>query len=626
MDSSATTNHQFGSGNYNFTGTTIAATSALDFSGSTVTFSGSSVTIGDGSLGNAPITFGTVNVTNTNTILTLGSNAFSGHIAFTGPLAMSGTNAALYATGGTLTLASLNASGTYAYVDLANSAVTVVGNLQCAADMRIAAPTTVGGYCATGGDLLIDNELDVSGNTNVGGGLFGSSSGAGTNTFTGAVTVSGPEISITGGSVTLTSGLVHSTAATGSYCTLGGTLTVGAGTTVALNSETVNFTGNLSFHTLAVTNANGVCNATSDFSVAHTANFAKDVNMPGKTLTFLNSAPLTSMLGNGEVVGTVYRTLQTAGKYTFNGQYATLMIPTLSGDEDYSFTFMKMAPDQQAISRCYDIRRIGSNLTPASGTYTLGLQYKDTELNGNDENTLLLCYGTYGSAGEDQFLKLSTSNVNNSANIVTYVYDGTMSLNQRYTLADVNAPLPVELVSFSGRRKSHGVELRWATATELNNYGFDVERSFARDKGYTSIGFVEGKGSSFTRSEYRFTDASAPGKTLYYRLRQIDRDGGESYGPVVEISGDAPVFELSNYPNPFNPTTTISFVSMEDGEAIITVVNSLGETVAQPFASPVLRGERVSVPFDAAALPGGVYFYHLTIGSTVSSGKMLLVK
>jgi hypothetical protein len=626
IDSSATTDHQFGTGNYNFTGTTIAATTALNFTGSTVTFSGSSVTIGDGALGNAAITFGTVNVTNTNTTLTLGGNGYSGHVSFTGPLAMSGTNAALYANSGTLTLASLNASGTYAYVDFSNSGVTVIGNLQCAADLRIGAPTTVGGYCATGGDLLIDNELDVNGNTSVAGGLFCTSSGTGSNTFSGAVTVNGPEISITGGSNVFTSGLVHSTSATGSYCTLGGTLAVGSGTTVALNSETVSFTGNLSFHTLSVANSVGLFNATADFAVANTASFAKDLSMPGKTLTFLPSAPLSSMLGSGEVIGTVYRTLQAAGKYTFNGEYTTMMIPALSGDEEYSFTFMKMAPDQQAISRCYDIRRVSSDVTPAAGTYTLGLQYKDTELNGNDENTLLLCYGPYASAGEDQFSKLSTSNVNNSSNIVTYVYDGSMSLNQRYTLADANSPVPVELVAFSGRRKSHGVELRWATATEINNYGFEVERSFTRDDSYTSLGFVEGKGSSFSRSEYRFPDESAPAKTLYYRLRQIDRDGSASYGPVVEISGAAPVFELTNYPNPFNPTTTISFVGMEDGDAVLTVVNSLGETVAQPYAAQVLRGERVSVPFDASALPGGVYFYRLTLGSTTSSGKMLLVK
>ncbi len=626
IDSSSTTNHLFGSGNYTFTGTTIAATSALDFSGSVVTFSGSSVTIGDGALGNAAITFGTVNVTNTNTILTLGDNAYSGQVMFTGPLSMSGTNAALYARGGTLSLQSLNASGAYAYVEFANDAVTVVGNLQCGADIRIASETTVGGYCAVGGDLMVEDEFDVSGHTTVAGGFLLSSSGLDVNTFTGLVTVSGPEIVVSGGSSMFTAGLVHSTTATGSSCVLSGTVAVGPTANVSLNSETVAFGGTLSLYSLSVTNATGLFTSTADFSIASTASFAKDLGMAGHILTFLPSAPLTCMLGTGEVVGTVRRTLQAAGKYTFNGEYSTLMVPALSGAEDYDFLFMKTAPDQQAINRCYDIRRISGDVVPATGTYTLGLQYRDSELNGNDESTLLLCYGAYGSASENQFAKIATSNVNNNANIVTYAFDGLMSLNQRYTLADINAPLPVELVAFSGRRKASGVDLRWTTATELNNYGFDIERALTIDGDFVAIGFQAGQGTSMSPKDYRFTDESAPAGVLYYRLKQIDRDGEFSYGPVVEVSGTNPVFELTNYPNPFNPSTTITFVAMEDGEAQLSVINSIGDVVAQLFGAAVHRGERVSVPFDATELPGGVYFYRLSVGKSISTGKMLLMK
>ncbi|MDP1678068.1 MAG: hypothetical protein Q8L88_14520, partial [Bacteroidota bacterium] len=90
--------------------------------------------------------------------------------------------------------------------------------------------------------------------------------------------------------------------------------------------------------------------------------------------------------------------------------------------------------------------------------------------------------------------------------------------------------LPVELVSFSATAKGKNVELKWNTATEVNNYGFEIERSVVSDRhlqgdGYfswTKIGFVEGNGTTNAPKLYSFVDASASGKVLY-RLKQIDR-------------------------------------------------------------------------------------------------------
>ena len=591
-----------------------------------MTFSGSSVTIGDGSIGNAGITFGTVNVTNSNTAMIIGDNGYSGDIAFTGALTLSGTNAALVAMGGSLSLASLNASGTYAQVSFQNTATSITGNLNCGDDIDIAAPTTIGGSITSAGDLTVDEQLTVTGTTNVGGTLAIGASGAGVNTFTSFVTVTGPTLAISGGASHFSSGLTHSTAAVGSSCTLDATITTGASAQVAINADAVAFGGSLAFYSLFVTNPTGTFTSTADFSISSTASFAKDLSMSGHTLTFLPSSPLTSMIGNAEVIGTVRRTLQASGLYTFTGASSTLLVPGLAAAEEYEFLFMKAAPDQQAITRYYDIRRVSQDLTPAAGTYTLGLQYKDPELNGNDENTLLLCYGAYGVAGENQFSKLVTSNVNSSANIVTYAYDGAMSLNQRYTLADLNAPLPVELVAFSARRKSDGVDLRWTTATELSNFGFDIERATSREGEFVSIGFAAGQGSKLSPTDYRFTDTRAPATTLFYRLKQIDRDGDINYGPIVEVSKSTTTTELGNYPNPFNPTTTITFSAPADGAATLTIVNTLGETVASPFSADVMLGERVSVPFNASDLPGGTYFYRLRVGETVSTGKMQLLK
>ena len=618
--------HAYGTGSYTFTGTTLGGTNNMDFTGSTITFSGAQVTLGDGLYGNANITFGTVHSTNVNTSIVLGAGAYSGAITISGAFNISGTNATLSAMGGTLSLASLNLSGGNSVLTLQNAGTTVSGNLSCANNAVINATSSVGGYIEVQGNLDIDAQTTVTGTTTVDGAMRISGSGSGVNTFNGTVTVNGAFVEISAGSTLSNAGFTHSTTAIGSSCTIGGAFTTGATAPVNINAENVLLFGTPAFYSLSVSNSSGMFSSLVDFSISNTATFAKDLNMNGNTLTFLPSAPRASLHGNGEVLGTVRRTLEASGSYTFTGAYSTLLAPVLAMPTDFEFTLVKSAPDQQAVMRYYDIRRVHSDFIPDVQSFTLGLQYKDAELNGNDDNTLLICYGEYGIAGEDDFEKLLTSSVNTNARIVTYVFDGIMSFEHRYTLADVNAPLPVELVAFTARARSGNVELRWTTATELNNYGFEIERSLSSSGEFSCIGFVQGHGSKATPSEYRFIDENPPARSVFYRLKQMDRDGDISYGPVVEVSPSATAFELNNHPNPFNPSTNISFVAPNDGPAVLRIYSMSGELLAEPFASSVSKGERVVVPFHAGDLPGGTYFYRLHAGETVANGKMLLVK
>ena len=628
-NSSAT--HSFGSGTYTFTGTTIGGSGTTSFANATVNFGGSSIVIGDGDAGwgDGNITFKNVSFSNASSDLVIGANGYAGTVSVTGLLSMTGSNAAMTVYSGTLSLNNLSVSGAQSTVDFEGGSAThaITGNVTCGNDLIIGTPVGVGGSASVTGDLFVASEFDVTGTVTVLQTLEITGSGSGTNTFGGAVTVSGTALSISGGSNHFSNGLTHNTTAAGSTCSIGGTLSTGNHTTtVTLNAETVELSGLLAFNRLAVTNPNGSFTATSSFTVSQILTLAKDLGMTGYSLTFPATAPQSAIAGTGEVIGTVHRTLQATGTYMFNGQYITLLIPNLAMAEEYEFKLAKVAPDQQAVTRCYDIRRVGSDLTPGAWLYTLGLYYKDSELNGNQENTLMLAHGVYDTAGEDQFTKLSASSVNTNANIVTFVFDGITSFNHRYAIADLNSPLPVELQSFSARRKDRDVQLRWKTATEINNFGFEVERAETRDGEYRSVGFVEGHGTKNSPSDYRFDDAGVPAQTLYYRLRQIDRDGEVSYSPVVEVAAGGTFFEMSNYPNPFNPSTVITFQSPADGRAVLTVYNTLGETVAAAFDADVRSGETVSVPFDAGDLPGGVYFYAVNINGTTQTGKMLLNK
>ncbi|MDY0081885.1 MAG: hypothetical protein RBR74_01765, partial [Ignavibacteriaceae bacterium] len=115
----------------------------------------------------------------------------------------------------------------------------------------------------------------------------------------------------------------------------------------------------------------------------------------------------------------------------------------------------------------------------------------------------------------------------------------------------IGEPLPVELSSFTGKiNANNSIDLNWMTKTEINNYGFNVERRI-NEEDWNSIGFVGGHGNSNSPKEYSFTDDDlfAGGSKFQYRLKQIDTDGQFEYSDVVEVELVPTKYELSqNYP------------------------------------------------------------------------------
>jgi len=207
--------------------------------------------------------------------------------------------------------------------------------------------------------------------------------------------------------------------------------------------------------------------------------------------------------------------------------------------------------------------------------------------------------------------------------------------NHRILQFTASSMLPVELTTFTGTARRQSVELNWKTATETNNYGFEVERtsmsneqSTINNQQWRKIGFAEGAGNSNAPREYSFADKGLRGGTYNYRLKQIDRNGNFNYTEAitVEILVPRELTLSQNYPNPFNPSTTIEFTLPEDGRVSLKIFDVLGREVATLINEERSAGVMHSATFDASAYGSGIYFSRLEYKSAQLMKRLLLVK
>lgn len=200
------------------------------------------------------------------------------------------------------------------------------------------------------------------------------------------------------------------------------------------------------------------------------------------------------------------------------------------------------------------------------------------------------------------------------------------------TSITVNAALPVELISFVTISNRFGTELTWATATETNNYGFEIQRSSLMQDGeilteWSKIGFVSGAGNSNSPRQYSFEDGNLQSGNYCYRLKQIDRDGKFKYSQSVKSTVGIPraIALGQNYPNPTNPSATISYSIPVRSHVTLSVFNALGQKVAELVNSDKDAGT-YDVTFDASNLASGVYLYRMQAGSFVQTKKLVVMK
>jgi hypothetical protein len=193
-------------------------------------------------------------------------------------------------------------------------------------------------------------------------------------------------------------------------------------------------------------------------------------------------------------------------------------------------------------------------------------------------------------------------------------------------------PVPVELVSFTFSSTNRGIRLLWRTATEINNFGFQIERNHLnRSDGWENIGFVRGNGTSNIPHEYSFEDQTITTRgAQQYRLKQIDRDGAFEYSHciTVERTGTAKpgAMTLEAFPNPFNASTMLDFEVRETGFASLVLYDVNGKRIKEIFSGSLREGDRRQIRFDAATIASGNYYCVLHHNKTFSLKKLILIK
>ncbi|MCL6495447.1 MAG: PQQ-binding-like beta-propeller repeat protein [Ignavibacterium sp.] len=197
--------------------------------------------------------------------------------------------------------------------------------------------------------------------------------------------------------------------------------------------------------------------------------------------------------------------------------------------------------------------------------------------------------------------------------------------------------IPVEFSTFYASVNGSEVNLIWTTATETNNYGFEIQRAVISDQlknlRWQSIGFIKGNGTTTEPNQYSFVDKNLSAGKFAYRLKQIDFDGTFEFSNTIEVTIGVPdKFELEqNYPNPFNPVTKIRFsipVNAETHQSVsLQIFDVLGNEVATLINEYKPAG-RYEIEFDANkyGLSSGVYFYQLKYGEFSSVRKLILMK
>lgn len=394
---------------------------------------------------------------------------------------------------------------------------------------------------------------------------------------------------------------------------------------------------------LRINNTGGDVSLTKEITVSDT------LEMVSGNLKHSNGLQInlgTSALLTGESSGHAFlgklRKSENIGTGSSSGLLNSLGLDISSGDDFGTITVTRISGAtpltfENCIKRSWEFTSDKSPSTGRDITFT----WVSSEDNSIDLTKAIVYYSTDGG---DNWLTLSDPSGTDVSGTREISASGVLP-GMIITVGDLSVPMPVELTAFKAVISGKEIKLNWNTETEIENYGFEIERMVLSSKfpetglqsaktNWKKIGFVKGNGSSNTVNNYNFTDKPEIAGRYSYRLKQIDINGLFNYSEEISVAveeSDIVISEFSleqNYPNPFNPETTIKY-TLSEGDKLypttLKIYNLIGQEVAVLVNEQQAAGNH-EVKFNGSSLSSGIYLYKLESGGNKSVKKFILLK
>jgi hypothetical protein len=254
-------------------------------------------------------------------------------------------------------------------------------------------------------------------------------------------------------------------------------------------------------------------------------------------------------------------------------------------------------------------------LTPFKWFKTVGVPFDPNQIIGNDFSAFNNIELTEDATGQE--------------NGVDYVQFNTITSfsggGGGFGFGNLGVGLPVNMLYFTATAvKNSYIELKWATATETDNQGFEVQRS-TDGVNFTKIGWVDGNGNSTSTKTYKFDDKNVEADVVYYyRLMQIDFDADFEYSNIASasIKGDNSVDVLGMYPNPTTGRVVIEVVLPNQQDVKVSLTDMLGRTMTNNAVS-VSKGYS-NIELDYSGVAAGTYTVSITSGTQVITKKLII--
>lgn len=307
-------------------------------------------------------------------------------------------------------------------------------------------------------------------------------------------------------------------------------------------------------------------------------------------------------------------------KVASSGKLGFTLVPNTSTD-DYDFAFFGPNPGCGTLGSPLTCSYAGNQSSWPNTGMNSSLNLSFNSGSGNNGSDL-----TEGAGGNGYTDEVAVNEGETYLLMISKWSPGGNGFNLNWTLSngaslDCNAPLPIELLSFTGEPENSAVRLNWITASEINNDYFDIERS-KDGKEFVSIQKVRGSGTTTNMMTYGITDYEPLQGRSFYRLKQVDYDGKFTYSDIVPVKFSSSRQLCTIQPNPAVENAEVVLYSPDEKNIAFRVVNSFGALV---YEKPWDVHEGINrFVLDVAEFAKGIYFVTLENGTEVN--KLRLVK